>query len=109
MNDRVRLRLGYAWNENPMLDVVGNNAGGVFPPAGSAHIQYIQALFAAIPQHRVTAGVNIQDVMPGVDMSFFAGGMFGESQRFGVTTATVKSYWVGTGLTWHFGCNSCRG
>ncbi len=91
-----------------MRDVVGNNAGGVFPPTGSQHIQYVQALFAAIPQHRVTAGVSIQDVLPGVEMSLFAGGMFEESQSFGRSTATVKSYWVGTGLTWHFGCDSCR-
>lgn len=105
-NDRVRIRLGYAWNENPMRDVVGDSAGGISPPGAGIHVQYIEALFAAIPQHRVTGGVNIRDVLPGVDMSFFAGGMFQESQTFGTTTATVKSYWVGTGLTWHFGCGA---
>jgi len=108
VNDRIKLRCGYAWNENPMRGVVGNSAGGITPPSGPVHIQYIESLFAAIPQHRITGGVSIQDVLPGVDMSFFAGGMFEESQRFGLSTATVESYWIGTGLTWHFGCNSCR-
>jgi long-chain fatty acid transport protein len=104
VNERVKVRMGYAWNENPMRDVVGDSAGGI--TVGAAHVQYIEALFAAIPQHRVTGGVSVRDVLPGVDMDLFAGGMFEESQTFGTTTARVKSYWVGTGLTWHFGCGS---
>jgi len=96
--------MGYAWNENPMRDVVGDSAGGI--DVGAIHVQYIEALFAAIPQHRVTGGVSVRDVLPGVDMDLFAGGMFEESQTFGTTTARVQSYWVGTGLTWHFGCGS---
>ena len=106
-NDRVKLRLGYAWNENPMRDSVGDRIGGVLPPGAAAHVQYIEALFAAIPQHRVTCGVGVCDVIPGVDFDLFAGGMFEESQTFGITTATVKSYWIGTGLTWHFGRGAC--
>ena len=108
LNDRVRLRLGYAWNENPMRDAVGGSAGGILPPGGAAHVQYIEALFAAIPQNRVTGGVSVRDVLPGVDLAFFAGGMFEESQTFGVTTATVESYWVGTGFTWRFGRGACE-
>jgi len=106
VNDRVRLRFGYAWNENPMRNSVGDRLGGVVPPAGVAQVQYVEALFAAIPQDRVTAGVSVRDVLPGVDMDLFAGGMFEESQTFGITTATVESYWIGTGLTWHFGRGS---
>ncbi len=49
VNDRMRVRLGYAWNENPMRNEVGRSAGGIRPPGGADHIQYIQALFAAIP------------------------------------------------------------
>jgi long-chain fatty acid transport protein len=112
-NDRVRLRLGYAWNENPMRDAVGDRIGGVLPPGGAAHVQYIEALFAAIPQHRITFGVGVLDVLPGVDFDLFAGGMFEESQTFGITTATVESYWIGSGITWRFGarerrCVDCR-
>ena len=107
LNQRVRLRMGYAWNENPMRDSVGDRLGGVLPPGGVAQIQYIEALFAAIPQDRITAGVSVRDVLPGVDLDLFAGGMFEESQTFGITTATVESYWIGTGMTWRFGRGSC--
>ncbi len=82
-----------------------NNAGGVLPPGGVSHIQYIQAQLAAISQHRITGGFGIRDVMPGVDMDLFAGGMFKESQSFSTTTASIEGYWVGFGLTWRF----CRG
>ena len=107
LNQRVRLRLGYAWNENPMRDSVGDRLGGVVPPEGVAQVQYIEALFAAIPQNRITGGVSVRDVLPGVDLDLFAGGMFEQSQTFGITTATVESYWVGTGITWRFGRGAC--
>jgi long-chain fatty acid transport protein len=107
LNNRVRLRLGYAWNENPMRDSVGDRLGGVLPPGGVAQVQYIEALFAAIPQDRITGGVSVRDVLPGVDLDLFAGGMFEQSQTFGITTATVESYWVGTGITWRFGRGGC--
>lgn len=103
VTERMRLRIGYAWNENPMRDAVGGEIGGVLPPGAAEHVQYIEALFAAIPQHRITGGVGILDVMPGVDLDLFAGGMFEESQTFGITTATVESYWVGFGFTWRCG------
>ena len=81
--------------------------GGSLRRAPAPHLTY-EALFAAIPQHRVTGGVGVRDVLPGVDMNFFAGGMFEESQTFGRTTATVQSYWVGTGFTWRFGRGACE-
>ena len=105
LNHRLRLRLGYAWNENPMRNAVGDSAGGVLPPGGAAHIQYLEALNAAIPQHRITGGVGVRDVLPGVDLDLLAGGMFETSQTFGITTADVESYWIGAGFTWRF----CRG
>jgi long-chain fatty acid transport protein len=106
-SNRLRLRLGYAWNENPMRDAIGNSAGGIVPPGAAAHVQYTEALFAAIPQHRITGGVGISNILPGVDLDIFAGGMFEASQTFGITTASVESYWVGTGITWRFGRGSC--
>ncbi len=109
LNDRVRLRAGYAWNENPMRDSVGDRLGGVLPLGGVQQVQYIEALFAAIPQNRLTGGVSVRDVLPGVDLDLFAGGMFKESQTFGVTTAGVQSYWLGTGITWRFGRGGCNG
>jgi long-chain fatty acid transport protein len=109
LNPRVRLRLGYAWNENPMRNVVGDTAGGILPPGGAAHIQYLEALNAAIPQHRLTGGVGIRDVLPGVDFDVMGGGMFEASQTFGISTATVQSYWVGAGITWRCGRGACAG
>lgn len=108
LTDRVRLRLGYAWNENPMRDSVGDRLSGILPPEGVAQVQYIEALFAAIPQDRITGGVSVRDVLPGVDLDLFAGGMFEQSQTFGITTATVASYWIGTGITWRFGRGGCE-
>ena len=108
VSDRARLRLGYAWNENPMRDLVGDSAGGIIPPGGALHVQYVQAMFAAIPQHRATVGMSVCNVLPGIDIDLFAGGVFEESQTFGVTTATLKSYWIGTGMTWHFGRGACE-
>jgi long-chain fatty acid transport protein len=107
LTDRVRLRLGYAWNQNPMRDSVGDRLGGLLPPGGVAQVQYTEALFAAIPQDRITGGVSLIDVLPGVDMDLLAGGMFEKSQTFGITTASVESYWVGAGFTWRFGRGSC--
>ena len=107
-SDRIRLRLGYAWNMNPMRDSIGDRLGGVLPPGGAAHVQYMEALFAAIPQDRITGGVSVRDVLPGVDLDLFAGGMFEESQTFGITTASVESYWIGTGITWRFGRGACE-
>ena len=86
-----------------MRDAVGDRIGGILPPGAAAHVQYVEALFAAIPQHRLTCGIGVRDVLPGVDFDLFAGGMFEESQTFGITTATVESYWIGTGITWRFG------
>lgn len=108
VNDRIRLRFGYAWNQNPMRDSVGDRLGGVLPPGGVAHVQYIEALFAAIPQDRLTGGVSVRDVLPGVDLDVLAGGTFEASQTFGITTANVESYWVGAGITWHYGRGACQ-
>ena len=108
INDRIRLRLGYAWNQNPMRNSVGDRLGGVLPPGGVAHVQYIEALFAAIPQDRITGGLSVRDVLPGVDLDLLAGGMFAASQTFGITTATVESYWVGAGITWRYGRGACE-
>jgi long-chain fatty acid transport protein len=102
-NCRVRLRLGYAYAENIMRDLPSLTAGGIVPPS----IEYVQAQFAAINQHRVTAGVGVRDVLPGIDLDLFAGGMFEESDTFGTTTASVASYWLGAGLTWRFGRGAC--
>jgi len=108
LNPCTRLRLGYAYNENPMADAQGTSIGGVPLPDGVPALRYIQGQFAAVSQHRITGGVGLSDVLPGVDLDLFAGGMFEESDQFASTIASVESYWIGTYLTWRFGCSSCR-
>jgi long-chain fatty acid transport protein len=108
LNRRVRLRAGYAYNENPMRDAVLGGAGGVFPPYGIPAIRYVQGQFAAISQHRITGGIGCRDILPGIDLDLSAGGMFENSDTFSTTTATIESYWLAVGLTWRFGRGACE-
>ncbi len=100
---RLRLRLGYAYNENPMRGATITSIGGVELPDGVPGLRYVQGQFAAIPEHRVTGGVGVRDVLPGVDLDLFAGGMFENTDQFASTLVSVESYWVGLGMTWRFG------
>jgi long-chain fatty acid transport protein len=100
---RTRFRLGYAFNENPMRDAAAITIGGVTLPDGVPALRYIQGQFAAVSQHRLTAGVGVRDMLPGVDFDLFAGGMFEGTDQFASTIASVESYWAGAGVTWRFG------
>lgn len=103
-----RLRGGYAWAQNPIDPNPGINIGGVVQPGGIRAVRYTQGLLAVTNQHRISGGVGVVDVLPGVDMDFMAGGMFRDSEQLGVATQTsVASYWIGFGLTWRFGRGSC--
>ncbi len=107
VNPRMRVRLGYAYNTNPMRDAVVTSIGGVPLPDGIPALRYIQGQFAAISQHRITGGVGVRDVLPGVDFDLYAGGMFKNTDQFAGTIASVESYWVGLGFTWRFGRGAC--
>ncbi|TXT34839.1 MAG: long-chain fatty acid transport protein, partial [Planctomycetota bacterium] len=74
--ERMRLRLGYAWNENPMKNAQPVSIGGVTLPDGVPAVRYVQGQFAAITQHRITTGVGLRDVLPGIDFDLFAGYAF---------------------------------
>ena len=107
LTPRLRLRAGYAYNENPMRqDAIVTSIGGVPLPDGVPALRYVQGQFAAISQHRITGGVGIRDVLPGVDFDVYAGGMFKNSDRFASTLSSVESYWIGAGITWRFGRGS---
>lgn len=109
VNRHVRLRVGYAYNENPMLqNPIITSIGGIPLPDGVPGLRYVQGQFAALSEHRITGGVGICNVMPGVDFDLYAGGMFENSDRFASTIASTESYWVGAGLTWRFGRGSDR-
>jgi long-chain fatty acid transport protein len=107
--NRAKLRFGYVWAEDAMIDVPGDVINGITPPGAAHTIQYIQGLAPNFNQHRISGGFGIPNVLPGIDMDVFAGGMFRADDTFGQTSASVESYYIGTGLTWRFnrgsGCN----
>lgn len=106
--DRVRLRLGYAWNENPMKNAQPVSIGGVTLADGVPAVRYVQGQFAAITQHRITTGIGMRDFLPNVDMDLFAGYAFKETDQFAGTTVTLSdNYWIGFGTTWRFGGRAC--
>ncbi len=99
-----KFRAGYAYAENSSRDVVAPTFGPITPQAG---VDYIQALFPNINEHRISGGVGLKDLLPGVDVDLFAGGAFNASQTYEFSKASVESYWVGFGTTWRFGRGSC--
>lgn len=108
LNPRVRLRLGYAYNQNPLSGPVRTNIANVPLPDGIPAARYIQAQFAAITQNRITTGMGIRDVfLPGLDLDVFAGYAFNASDALAATTVKIHdNYWVGGGLSWRFGAGA---
>jgi long-chain fatty acid transport protein len=100
-----KLRAGYAYAENATRDVVAPSFGPITPQAG---VDYIQALFPNFNEHRISGGIGVKDLLPGVDFDLFAGGAFDTSQTFTFTSASAESYWIGFGTTWRFGRGGCK-
>jgi long-chain fatty acid transport protein len=100
---RCKLRAGYTYAENITRNISAPTIGGVTPQAG---IDYFQALFPAMNQHRFTAGVGVPDVVGGMDLDLHVGGMPRSSERRGQTEASLASYWIAVGMSWKFG-NGC--
>ncbi|MBI2478492.1 MAG: hypothetical protein HYV60_07590 [Planctomycetia bacterium] len=106
---RYRLRGGYVWAENPIDNTPGTNVGGVVQPGDLAAVRYTQGLLAITNEHRISFGVGVVDVLPGIDMDLMAGGMFRDAEQLGnVTTTSIESYWIGLGMTWRFGRGACE-
>jgi long-chain fatty acid transport protein len=104
--NRLRLRAGYVYAQNPFKTITVTTAGGVSPPGGIPAISYVQATLASPNQNRVSVGVGIVDLLPGVDFDAFGGGMFSESTSTGpFTTVRVDTWFVGGGVTFRFGSN----
>jgi long-chain fatty acid transport protein len=103
-----RLRAGYAWAENPIDPTPGSSIGGVTQPGGLPAVRYTQGLLAITSQHRISGGIGMVDVLPGVNIDMMAGGMFRDTEQLGsFTTTSILSYWVGFGITWQFGRGAC--
>jgi len=106
---KVKWRSGYVWAENPMDNNPAINIGGVVQPGGIPVVRYSQGLLAVTGQHRLTGGVGIVDLLPGIDADVMGGGMFHSSQQLGdYTNTSISSYWLGFGLTWRFNRGSCE-
>lgn len=104
----MKLRAGYAWAENPIDSTPGPNIGGVVQPGDVRAVRYTQGLLAVTSQHRISAGIGVGDLLPGIDLDVMAGGMFKDDEQLGdFTTTSIESYWLGFGLTWRFGRGSC--
>ena len=110
LNHKIRLRAGYAYADNIMLEDAADSVGGVVPPAVDVEdaVHYLQALFPAINEHRFSAGMGVRNLFPGVDFDVNAGGMFFAEDQFGLTGADAESYWVAFGMTWRFGRGACE-
>jgi len=101
--NRTKLRAGYVWAENPIAQINSITIGGVTLPDGLPAANYLQAQLAAINQHRLSAGVGVTDVIPGLDFDTYAGFMFHASEQLGASThVSVSSYYLGAGLTYRF-------
>ncbi len=100
---RWKYRLGYAFSDSPIDREPGATINGV--PLGVPVVEYYQATQAGvISQHRLTGGIGIDDVIPHVSVDLFAGAMLPESAEFGThTTAALKVWFIGGGVTWKFG------
>lgn len=91
-----------------MRDAAAAAVGGVIPPDGLPAVQFIQAQFPSINPHRISGGVGVRDLLPGVDLDLNAGGMFRSADTFGLSSADAESYWIALGMTWRFERGSCR-
>ena len=102
------MRLGYAYNQNPLSGPVQRSVDNIQLPDGIPAARYIQALFGAVTQNRITTGVGIQDVFfPGLNLDVFAGYAFSASDTLAATTIKIHdNYWVGGGLSWRFGAGA---
>lgn len=107
VNSRICLRAGYGWNSDPMAGPRITSIGGVPFPDGVPGLRYVQGQFAAVSTQRITGGVGVRDLLPGLDFDLFAGGMFRNSENFATTTASVESWWAGGGFTWRFRRGAC--
>ena len=100
---KLKYRLGYAYNTNPINHSVGDSLDRF--PVGKSAVQLFQAASTAtISQHRITVGIGRQGfVVSNLDLDLFAGGLLKAHDEFGDSQASVAAYYVGTGLTWRYG------
>jgi long-chain fatty acid transport protein len=105
---KLKYRLGYSYDTNPVNQNVGSSLDGF--PVTQANVQLFQATStAAISQHRITGGIGYEGfLIPNLDLDLFAGGLLPAGDDFGVSHTSLAIYYVGLGLTWKFGAQTPR-
>ena len=100
---KMKYRLGYSYNSDPLNHSVGSNLDGF--PVGQDAVQLFQAASTAtINQHRITVGIGRQGfLVPTLDLDLFAGALINAHDEFGASQASLAMYYLGTGLTWRYG------
>ena len=100
---KLKYRLGYSYNTNPVNHNVGSRLDGF--PVAQADVQLFQATSTAmIYQHRITGGVGYEGfLIPNLDLDLFAGGLLNAHDEFGDSQVSVAVYYAGLGLTWRYG------
>lgn len=101
---KVKLRAGYGWVRNPLdPNPQGASIGNVPIEGNASAIYYAQSTLATISEHRISGGIGMQDVIPGVDVDLSAGGSFKTTGDLGPNDQlTISMYWIGAGITWRF-------
>lgn len=103
---KTNLRMGYVYAQNPMKAAQLEGFGGNLLPDGVPAVRYVQSQFAAITEHRITFGLGVKDLRPGMDFDLFAGYGFDADDQLGATSVSLTgNYWVGFGSTWRFGAH----
>jgi long-chain fatty acid transport protein len=101
---RMKYRLGYSYNGNPIDHNVGSKLDGL--PVAQDIVQLFQAACApCVNQHRITGGIGVHGfLIPTLDLDLFAGGLFKGQDNFGAgTQASLAVYYIGLGMTWRYG------
>ena len=87
---KMKYRLGYSFNSNPINRSLGNRLGGIDETAAENVLLFQASSAPFINQHRSTGGVGCQGfIFPNVDLDLFAGGLFKASDQFGADTQHV--------------------
>jgi long-chain fatty acid transport protein len=95
-----KYRAGYAFAGDP----INKNAGAGSGVVQQLVTQYLQGTeLPAISKHRLTAGLGYCNILPGLSVDGYAGGLLPQSEDFGTHTHTTAFAWyLGVGLTWAF-------
>ena len=98
LNDRVRLRRDTPGTRIRCVIRWAIASAGSSLPAASRRSSTSKPCSPPSRKTGSRRGVSVRDVLPGVDLDLFAGGMFEESQTFGITTAGVSRIGSAPGL-----------